>query len=79
MAWGGVVPSFGATKWNDEKKRDGWGLGLGQLPIDDFPHNNQPKIGVSGMEGSMKGRCHEREVRGKRNFIVLGALEVDMR
>ena len=27
---GGVVPWFGATKWNDEKnQRDGWGLGLG--------------------------------------------------
>jgi hypothetical protein len=24
----------------------------------------------------MKGRCNEREVRGKRNIIVLGALEV---
>ena len=25
-------------------------------------------------EGSMEGRCNEREARGKRNSIVLGAL-----
>jgi len=28
------------------------------------------------MEGSMKGRCDEREARGKRNITVLGVLEV---
>jgi hypothetical protein len=28
------------------------------------------------MEESMKGRCNEREAWGKRNIIVLGALEV---
>jgi len=29
------------------------------------------------MEGSMEGRCDEREARGKRNSIVLGALDVE--
>jgi hypothetical protein len=29
------------------------------------------------MQGSMKGRCNEREARGKRNIIVLGALELE--
>jgi hypothetical protein len=53
---GGVVPSFGATKWND-KKRDGQGLGLRRLPNDDFAHNNQPKIGVRD------GGEYEGEVR----------------
>ena len=27
-------------------------------------------------EGSMEGRCDEREARGKRNSIVLGALDI---
>ena len=46
IALGGVDPLFGATKWNDKKKGFGQGLGLRRLPIDNFPHNNQPKIGV---------------------------------
>jgi hypothetical protein len=29
-----------------KKLRDGRGLGLRWLPINDFPHNNQPKLGV---------------------------------
>ncbi len=34
IAWGGVVPSLGVTKWNDEKKqRDGRGLGLRRMPM----------------------------------------------
>ncbi len=28
-------------------------------------------------EGSMEGRCNKREVRGKRNSIVLGVLDVE--
>ena len=31
---------------------------------------------VATMEGSMEGRWDEREVRGKRNSIVLGALDI---
>jgi hypothetical protein len=31
------------------------------------------------MEGGMKERCVEREVQGKHNAIVLGALLVDRR
>jgi hypothetical protein len=55
---GGVVPLFGATKWNDEKHIERWrGLGLRRLPIDDFAHNNQPKIGVQD------GGEYEGEVR----------------
>jgi hypothetical protein len=32
---------------------------------------------AAAMEGSMEGRCDEREVRGRRNSIVLGALDVE--
>ena len=59
-----------------KKQRDGRGLGLRRLSIDDFPHNNQPKQAV-GMEGNMEGRCDKRKARGKCNSIVLGALEVE--
>ena len=38
-------------------KIDWWGLGLRQLPIDDFARNNQPKIGVRD------GGEYEGEVR----------------
>ncbi len=31
---------------------------------------------VAATEGSMEGRCDKREVQGKRNSIVLGALDV---
>ncbi len=31
---------------------------------------------VAAMEGSMEGRWDEREVRGKRNSIILGALDI---
>ncbi len=31
---------------------------------------------AAAMKGSMEGRCDEREVRGKRKSIVLGALDV---
>jgi hypothetical protein len=31
---------------------------------------------AAATEGSMEGICDEREVRGKRNSIVLGALDV---
>ncbi len=41
IPWGGVIPSFGATKWNNEKI-----VGLRRLPIDNFPHNNRPRIGI---------------------------------
>ncbi len=58
---GGRVPlfGFGGTKWNDGKiERDGQRLGLRQLPIDDFPHNNDgPKIGI------WDGGNYEGEVR----------------
>jgi hypothetical protein len=32
---------------------------------------------VVATEGSMEGRCDEREARRKRNSIVLGALDVE--
>ena len=32
---------------------------------------------AAATEGSMEGRCDEREARGKRNSIVLGALDVE--
>ena len=35
---------------------------------------NQKQVGA--MEGSMEGRCNKREARGKRNSIVLGALDI---
>ena len=41
----GVVPSFGATKWNNEKMRDGQGLGLRQ-PCLIKRHNNQPTVSI---------------------------------
>ena len=31
---------------------------------------------AAATEGSMEGRCDEREARGKRNSVVLGALDV---
>jgi len=31
---------------------------------------------AAAMKGSMEGRCDEREARGKRKSIVLGALDV---
>jgi len=33
---------------------------------------------AAATEGSMEGRCDEREARGKRNSIVLGALDVEL-
>jgi hypothetical protein len=32
---------------------------------------------AAGMKRSMEGRCDEREAWGKRNSIVLGALDVE--
>ena len=37
---------FGQLNGMTKKLRDGRGLGLRWLPIDDFPHNNRLKIGV---------------------------------
>jgi hypothetical protein len=34
---------------------------------------------AAATEGSMEGRCDEREAQGKRNFIVLGALDVELK
>ncbi len=34
---------------------------------------------AAAMEGSMEGRCNEREAQGKRNSIVLGALDVELK
>jgi hypothetical protein len=31
---------------------------------------------AAATKGSMEGRCDEREVRGKRKSIVLGALDI---
>ena len=76
IALGGVVPSFGATKWNNNKNGDlGGALALGGCRSTIF-HTTTNQKEASGMQGSMKGRCNEQEVRGKCNIIVLGALEV---
>ncbi len=32
---------------------------------------------AAATEGSMEGRFDEREAQGKRNFIVLGALDIE--
>jgi len=32
---------------------------------------------AASMEGSMEGRCDEREAWGKHNSIVLGVLDVE--
>ena len=32
---------------------------------------------AAAMKGSMEGSCDEREVRGKRKSIVLGALDIE--
>jgi hypothetical protein len=54
--------------------RDGLGLGLGWLPINDFPHNSQPKIGVrDGGEYEGEIRLGESARRGCLS-IVLAAL-----
>ena len=34
---------------------------------------------VAATEGSMEGRFDEREAQGKRNSIVLGALDVELK
>lgn len=34
---------------------------------------------AAATKGSMEGRCDEREAQGKRNFIVLGALDVELK
>ena len=34
---------------------------------------------VAATEGSIEGRFDEREAQGKRNFIVLGALDVELK
>ena len=67
IAWGGTITLLGATKCNDRKnERDGWGLGLRRLPINVFPHNNQPKSGLRdggeyegevGLGGSAQRGC----------------------
>ena len=37
-------------------------------------HNNQTKKKAAATEGTMKGRCDEQDMHGKRDTIVLGAL-----
>jgi hypothetical protein len=32
---------------------------------------------VAATKGSMEGRCDKREAQGKRNSIVLGALDIE--
>ena len=56
------------TKWNDKKQKDGRGLGLRRLLIDDFPNNNQPKIGVQD-GGKYEGA-------GEAKFHCCGGVEV---
>jgi hypothetical protein len=34
---------------------------------------------VAATEVSMEGRCNKREVQGKRNSIVLGALDIELK
>ena len=70
-AWGDTAPSFGAenlsTKINDIK----YTAGLIILNA-----TTSQKL-AAATKGSMEGRCDKREVRGKRNSIVLGALDVE--
>jgi len=45
-------------------------------PVDDLNATTNQKL-AAVTEGSMEGRCDEQEARGKRNSVVLGALDVE--
>jgi hypothetical protein len=47
-------------------------------PVDDYQRNNQLKL-VAATEVSMEGRFDKREAQGKRNSIVLGALDIELK
>jgi hypothetical protein len=71
---GGVVPSFGATKWNNNKKKGfGRGLGLRRLPINNFSHNNQPKIGVRDA-GEYEGEVRQAGGTGEVQYHSFGGV-----
>ena len=53
----------------------GWALAIDGCRSN-ILHTTTNRKQVAVMEGTMKGRCDEQEARGKRNIIVLGALEV---
>ena len=44
--------------------------------VDDYQATTNQKL-AAAKEVSMEGRFDEREVQGKRNFIVLGVLDVE--
>ena len=73
IAVGGLIPSFGVTKWNNNKNRDKRGLGLRRLPIDNFPHNNQPKIGVRDA-GEYEGEERQAEGVGEAQYHCFGGV-----
>ena len=56
-----------------KKQRFGWGLGLRRLPIDNFPHNNQPKIGVRD-GGEYEGEVRQAGGAGEANYHCVGGV-----
>ncbi len=74
MGGGGHHPIIWSGKWNAEKEKNiKYIVALdGHQSTATHTTTNQKQVAV--LEGSMEGRCNEREVRGKCDTIVLGAL-----
>jgi len=56
-----------------EKLRFGQGLGLSRLPIDNFPHNNQPKIGDRDA-GEYEGEVRQAGGVGEAQYHCFGGI-----
>ncbi len=54
-------------------KRFGRGLGLRRLPINNFPHNNQPKIGVRD-RGEYEGEVRRAGGEGEAQYHCFGGI-----
>ncbi len=74
----GGTPSHRLGRQTEQQKRNKYKIhrGLKWPPVDDlYATTNQKQAAAT--ERSMEGRSDQREVRGKRNSIVLGALDVE--
>ncbi len=70
---GDVVPLFGALNGGKQQKSRemGWAFAIDGRRLK-ILHTTTNQKRAAAMEGTMKGRRDEREVRGKQNTIVFG-------
>ena len=75
--WGDTVPIVWGLELSDEKETNiKYTRALNGCRSMILNATTNQKL-VAAMEGSIEGRCNKWEVRGKRNSIVLGALDVE--